>query len=199
VPSEVEFHFDIVSPASYLAWTQMPKLAAQTGAKIIYRPFFLPGLFKLAGSASPISVPAKGKWLFADLKRHARRFGVPFQMNRKFPLNSLYVMRGLIAWQEKPELIALGNGFFQAMWADDEDINDPETMARIVSEAGVDPVLWQNALQDEAVKQQVFDINEALAKRGAFGAPTFFTRNGDREEMYWGQDRLDFVREALLG
>ena len=98
--NQVEFYFDIVSPASYLAWTQMPKLAEETGAKIIYRPFFLPGLFKIAGSTSPITVPAKGKWIFDDLGRWAKRYGVPFKMNSKFPLSSVYAMRGLIAFQD---------------------------------------------------------------------------------------------------
>ncbi|MGB7286072.1 MAG: 2-hydroxychromene-2-carboxylate isomerase, partial [Salaquimonas sp.] len=176
---KIEFYFDIVSPASYLAWTQMPKLEEETGATVIYRPFFLPGLFKVAGSASPITVPAKGKWMFHDFRRFAKRYGVPFWMNDQFPLNSLYMMRGLIAWQDKPELKALGDGFFKAMWADNENVNDPEIMARIVSAAGVDPDAWKAALEDEGVKQQVFSINEDLAKRGAFGAPTFFvTLNG---------------------
>lgn len=196
---EVEFWFDIVSPASYIAWTQMDALERETGAKVIYRPFFLPGLFKVAGSASPITVPAKSKWLFHDLKRFAKRHGVKFWMNEHFPLNSLYIMRGLIAWQDKPELKALGDGFFRAMWADNENVNDPEIMARIVSEAGVDPAEWKAALEDEGVKQKVFEINEALAKRGAFGAPTFFLKEGDKEIMHWGQDRLDFVKEALTG
>ena len=194
---EIEFCFDIVSPASYLAWTQMPKLEADTGATIKYRPFFLPGLFKVAGSTSPITVPSKGKWLFHDLRRFAKRYGVKFWMNEHFPLNSLYIMRGLIAWQDKPEIRALGDGFFRAMWADNENVNDPAIMARIVSEAGVDPKEWQAALEDETVKQKVFTINDELAKRGAFGAPTFFLMEGDKEVMHWGQDRLDFVKEAL--
>ena len=107
-------------------------------------------------------------------------------------------MRGLIAWQDRPEIKALGDGFFKAMWADNENVNDPEVMARIVSAAGVDPAEWKAALEDEGVKQKVFDINEELAKRGAFGAPTFFVKEGDKEIMHWGQDRLDFVKEALM-
>lgn len=194
----VEFWFDIVSPASYLAWTQMPELETETGAEIQYCPFFLPGLFKAAGSASPITVPAKGKWLFHDLRRFAKRYDVPFWMNDHFPLNSLYIMRGLIAWKDKPELKALGDRFFNAMWADNKNVNDPNVMAEIVTAAGVDPNEWQAALEDPSVKQQVFDINETLAKRGAFGAPTFFVERNGKEEMHWGQDRLDFVKDALL-
>ncbi len=195
---EVEFWFDIVSPASYLAWTQMPKLAAETGATIRYKPFFLPGLFKAAGSASPITVPAKGKWLFHDLRRFARMYEVPFWMNDKFPLNSLNIMRGLIAFVDRPELVALGDGFFKAMWAENKDVTDPEVMAAIVTAAGVDPEEWMSAIQNDEIKQKVFSINEELARRGAFGAPTFFVREGEKEIMHWGQDRISFVKQALL-
>ena len=192
--NQVEFYFDIVSPASYLAWTQMPKLAEDTGADIIYRPFFLPGLFKIAGSTSPITVPAKGKWIFDDLNRWAKIYDVPFKLNSKFPLSSVYAMRGLIAFQDASQFKALGDGFYRAMWADNEDINDPQIVRRIVGEAGIDPELYTAALADPANKQAVFDVTEELAKRGAFGAPTFFVD----DQMFWGQDRLDFVREALM-
>lgn len=195
---EVEFWFDIVSPASYLAWVQMPELAEETGAIVRYRPFFLPGLFKEAGSASPITVPAKSKWLFHDLRRFAKRHGVKFWMNDNFPINSLYIMRGLIGFEDRPELVALGDGFFKAMWADNENLDDPDVVARIVTEAGVDPAEWMAVLNDPQVKQKVFDLNTQLAERGAFGAPTFFVERDGKEEMHWGQDRLDFVKEALL-
>lgn len=192
--AKVEFFFDIVSPASYLAWTQMPKLAEQTGAKIIYRPFFLPGLFKTVGSTSPITVPAKGKWMFDDLNLWAKKYGVPFNMNDRFPLSSLYAMRGLIAYQDTPHIRKLGDGFYDAMWVNNEDIDDPDIVSHIVASAGVETAKYQEKIIEAAVKQRVFDVTEELAKRGGFGAPTFFV--GD--QMFWGQDRLDFVRDALI-
>ena len=191
---QVEFFFDIVSPASYLAWTQMPALVEETGAEVIYRPFFVPGIFKEAGSSSPITVPAKGDWLFTDLNRFANRYGVPFVMNDKFPLNSLYMMRGLIAFREAPEFKALGDGFYQAMWVNNQDLTDPAVIQKVVEQAGIEADHYMTAIGDPATKQAVFDITEEAVSRGVFGAPTFFV--GD--DMYWGQDRLDFVREALL-
>ncbi len=193
MPRKVEFFFDIVSPASYLAWTQMPKLIRETGAQIDYRPFFLPGLFKVSGSISPIAVPAKGRWMFDDLSRFARRYGVPFNMNPHFPLSSVYAMRGLIAWRGRPQFQALGNGFYTAMWVEGRDINASQVVGDILAGAGVDAGEYQAAIDDPAAKQAVFDVTEEAARRGAFGAPTFFVG----KEMHWGQDRLDFVREAL--
>jgi len=189
----VEFFFDIVSPASYLAWTQMPKLIEETGAEVIYRPFFLPGVFEATGNSSPITVPAKGRWMFNDLTRHAKKYGVPFVMNSRFPLSSVYAMRGLNNYRETENIVALGNGFFNAMWANDEDINDIQVVTRIVSEAGIDPLEYQTKLNDPANKKALMDITEEAVGKGMFGAPTFFV--GDN--MHWGQDRVDLVIDEL--
>lgn len=189
----VEFFFDIVSPASYLAWTQMPGIAEETGSQILYRPFFLPGVFEKAGSSSPITVPSKGKWLLRDLKRHARKFDVPFVMNDKFPLSSVYAMRGLNNYRNDTRLKALGDGFFNAMWVTNEDVNDPQVVAQVVSGAGIDPQEYLEKLNDPSNKQALIDVTDEAVSRGVFGAPTFFI--GDI--MHWGQDRLDFVREDL--
>jgi 2-hydroxychromene-2-carboxylate isomerase len=194
MPRKIEFFFDIVSPASYLAWTQMPRLAAETGAEIDYRPFFLPGLFKIAGSTTPISVPAKGKWMFGDLQRFAARYGVPFRMNRKFPLNSISMMRALIHYRGKPELVALGNALYAAMWADNRDVTDAAELGRIAKEVGISADAFAAAVADPANKQALIEATSEAAERGAFGAPTFFVDG----EMHWGQDRLDFVRAAAL-
>ncbi|MEZ5799561.1 MAG: 2-hydroxychromene-2-carboxylate isomerase [Nitratireductor sp.] len=190
----VEFFFDVISPASYLAWKQLPKLVEETGAKIIYRPMFLPGLFKEAGSSSPITVPNKGKWLFHDLRRFAKRHGVKFWMNEHFPFNSVHVMRGLLAYRDDPRFLALTDGFKDAMWADNRDLTDAGVVSEIVSAAGIDPQEYASRSADPAVKQALVEVGAEAASRGAFGAPTFFVG----KEMHWGQDRMDFVREALL-
>lgn len=190
----VEFYFDVVSPASYLAWTQLPALVEDTGAQIDYRPFFLPGLFKEAGSSSPISVPAKGQWLFHDLRRWAKRYNVPFWMNDHFPLNSITMMRGLHAWRERDEFVDLANGFMDGMWVSNRDLSDPKVLDEVVSEAGIDPDEFVAKVSDPETKQQLVDVTSQLASKGAFGAPTFFIG----EEMHWGQDRIDFVREAVM-
>lgn len=190
----VEFFFDIVSPASYLAWTQLPGLLEETGAEIIYRPFFLPGVFEKAGSASPITVPSKGRWMFEDLSRHARKYGVPFVLNRHFPLSSVYAMRGLNNYRQSDRMLALANGFFKAMWVDNENINDPETLSKVLLAANIDPVEYQERLNVPENKQALQDVTTEAVSRGVFGAPTFFV--GDT--MHFGQDRLEFLRDDLL-
>ena len=154
---------------------------------------FLPGIFEKAGSTTPITVPAKAKWIFEDFKRFAKRYDVPFVMNDKFPLSSVYGMRGLNNFREHPSFKQLGDGFYQAMWVNNEDINDPKIVIRIVSEAGIDPNEYQAAMNDPDNKKALMDVTSEAVSRGVFGAPTFFV--GD--EMHFGQDRLDFVAEAL--
>jgi len=190
----VEFFFDIVSPASYLAWTQLPKLLSETRAEIKYRPFFLPGVFEKAGSASPITVPSKSKWIFRDFVRYAKKYDVPFVMNDNFPLSSVYVMRGLNNYRATEEFVPLVNGFYDAMWVNNENINDPETVKRIVTAAGIDPQEYQSKLDDPGNKQALMDVTDEAVSRGVFGAPTFFIG----KFMHFGQDRLEFVREDLL-
>ena len=96
---DVEFYFDVGSPAAYLAWTQMPRLAAQAAARIDYRPVLLGGVFQATGNRSPMEVPAKASYMLGDLERFAQRYGVPFRHNPFFPINTLTLMRGAIGLQ----------------------------------------------------------------------------------------------------
>jgi 2-hydroxychromene-2-carboxylate isomerase len=140
----VEFFFDVGSPASYLAWTQLPGLCEKAGAELVYRPMLLGGVFQATGNASPASVPAKGRHSNVDLGRFAKRYGVPLVINPFFPIITLMLMRGAAGVQMRM------------------------------------PERFQDYLRG------VFK---------AFGAPTMYVG----EEMFFGQDRLDFVREALAG
>ncbi len=88
--------FDFGSPTAYLAWTQLPRLARETGARGAREPCLLGGVFKATGNRSPMEVPAKSRWLHEDLKRFAARYGVPFRLNPHFPINTLMLMRGAL-------------------------------------------------------------------------------------------------------
>lgn len=91
---QIEFFFDFGSPTTYLAWTQLPRIAAAHGASIAWRPMLLGGVFKATGNHSPIEVPAKGRYTLHDLARYAKRYGVPLAFNPAFPINTLTLMRG---------------------------------------------------------------------------------------------------------
>lgn len=189
----VEFFFDFGSPASYLAWTQLPRIAAETGATIVWRPMLLGGVFKATGNQSPVAIPAKGRYMLQDFARFARRYGVPMTFNPHFPINTLPLMRGATAYLDTPLFQPYLTAVFEAMWQQQKNLGQPEVIAEALATAGYDPEDFQRRIEDEAVKERLKATTEEAVRRGAFGAPTFFV--GD--EMYFGQDRLDFVVEAL--
>jgi 2-hydroxychromene-2-carboxylate isomerase len=189
----VEFFYDFGSPATYLAHTQMPALAERTGASVRYRPMLLGGVFKATGNQSPIVIPAKGKWLGGDLNRFARRYGVAFEFPKSFPVNTLHLMRGAVVAEEEDNLAPYTDAVFQAMWVEGKDMTDSGVIAGVLSAAGLDAGHVFERVQEPDIKQKLIAYTEEAVKRGTFGAPTFFVG----EDMFWGQDRLDFVEEAL--
>lgn len=192
---QADFWFDVGSPAAYLAWTQVPRLVAETGAVVNYRPFLLGGVFQATGNRSPLDIPAKGEWMKEDLARHARRYGVEFRHNPHFPINTLMLMRGALAVQlrEPTRLLAYGDAVYRAIWVDGRDMNDPAEVGAVLAKAGFDPQQLLAWTQEPEVKDRLKAETQEAVTRGVFGAPTFFV--GD--QMFWGQDRLDFVKEAL--
>lgn len=193
----IEFFFDFGSPTTYLAHTQLPRIAREAGAALVYRPMLLGGVFKATGNASPVMVPAKGRWMGQDIARWARRWGVPFRFNPSFPINTLTLMRGAAGLQmRQPERFSrYVDTVFEAMWVTPRNLGDAAVLATVLAEAGFDAEAFMALVADTEVKARLVANTEEAVTRGAFGAPSCFV--GD--QLFFGQDRLDFVREAALG
>lgn len=190
---QVEFYFDVGSPASYLAWTQIAQLAERHGAEVVYQPMLLGGVFKATGNASPASVPAKGRYTRIDFERFGRRYQVPFAQNPFFPINTMQLMRGAVALLNSDQFRPYVDAVFRAIWVDGQNMGDPDVVARVLGGQGFDVAGQLQQINDPAVKERLRQITERAIERGVFGAPTFFVE----EEMFFGQDRLDFVEAAL--
>ena len=192
---QVEFFFDFGSPTTYLAYTQLPMIAAARKAEIVWRPFLLGGVFKAIGSASPVSIPAKGRWMFDDMRRWAKHYGVPFAMNPGFPVNTLALMRGAVGLQMKrpQDFPRYVEAMFNAMWVKPRNLNEPAEIGAVLKQAGFDPKAMLELTGEQAVKDRLKANTDEAVARGVFGAPTFFVG----EAMFWGQDRLSFVDQAL--
>ena len=155
----------------------------------------LGGVFKATGNASPVTVPAKGRWMFQDMARWARRYGVPLAMNPHFPINTLTLMRGAVGLQcaSRPTSSAMSTrstapcGPRPATWA---------TRRCWPTPCSAPASTWPRSMRWSTTprsRPRWWPTPKQAVARGAFGAPTMFVG----EQMFFGQDRLDFVREAL--
>ena len=191
----VEFLFDVGSPYTYLAYHQLPKIAHAQGAGIIWAPVLLGGIFQATSNKSPAEVAAKGRYSNVDLKRWARAYGIEIQMNPNFPINTLALMRGAVAMQMRgeEEFHRYLRAIFSAMFEKPRNLNAPAEIGAVLTQAGFDPTQFMGLISDQSVKDRLKENTASAVARGAFGVPTFFVG----EEMFWGQDRLEFVAEAI--
>jgi 2-hydroxychromene-2-carboxylate isomerase len=192
----LEFFFDYGSPYSYLANSRLPELAERTGTELSYRPMLLGGVFKATGNSSPAVDPCEAKRAYGglELRRWVTHLGVPFRANPHFPINTLLLMRTAVAAQHAGVFEPFHRAIYPAFWAEGENLGEPEVLTRVLEKAGLDARALLEGASDPAVRAELRATTEEAVARGAFGAPTFFV--GD--EMFFGNDRLDFVERALI-
>ncbi len=190
---QIDFYFDFASPYSYLANTQLPALAQ--GATIAHKPFRILELMKIVGNRpTTIESKAKGRYAGIDLGRWATRYGVTLQRNpnmRGFDFDAL--RRGTLVANDLGKSQTYVDAVFRAAWASDANLAELPVLAAVLNEAGLDGAALMARAAEPAYVTRLDKDTEAAAERGVFGAPTFFV--GD--EMYFGNDRLEFVAGAL--
>jgi 2-hydroxychromene-2-carboxylate isomerase len=192
----VDFYFDLSSPYSHLASTQVAGLHERTGAEVRWRPVVVSAIFKAAQNTMPAASPPKASYMFDDLKRWATRYGVPFRFSPRFPINAMKAHRMICAAElghGQAEAGTLGRRLFEAVWVDDLDITDGAELVRLADGCGLPGAALAAATETQPVKDRLrANTDEAIA-RGAFGVPAF-VHDG---VLYWGNDRLDFLEGAL--
>jgi 2-hydroxychromene-2-carboxylate isomerase len=196
----VEHHFDFGSPNAYLAHLVIPEIEARTGVRFESVPILLGGVFKLTNNQSPAQSLAgirnKPEYERLETQRFVQRHAITrYRFNPHFPINTLTLMRGATGMQmRRPEdfdrYVAV---VYRAMWEVPVNLGDPEVLAATLSAAGFDVAAFLAMVGDPEVKARLVATTEEAVARGVFGAPTFFVG----EAMFFGQDRLDFVRDAL--
>ena len=152
-------------------------------------------MFQATGNKSPMEVPAKGRYMMGDLQRYAERYQVSFSQNPFFPINTLTLMRMATGVQmhDPSRLAAFVDPVYRAIWVEARNMNDAAAVSAVLQAAGFDPAAMAALAADPQVKDRLKAVTQDAVARGVFGAPTFFAKG----QMYWGQDRLDFVRQAL--
>ena len=193
MPKTVEFFFDYGSPASHIAFFELRRIAREAGAAIAWRPILLGAVFKAIASHSPVEIAPKGKWMMWDLANHAQRAGLPFAHNPHFVINTLPLMRGALVAERQGELERYSEAMFLAIWRDALNMGDPQVIGAALAKNGFDAKAYIAGTQEAAIKDDLKARTDAAVARGVFGTPTFFVG----EKMWWGQDRLEWVKEAL--
>lgn len=193
---ELDFYFDFGSPTAYLAYHRLLQLEQQYPLTIHYKPALLGGIFKATGNSSPVEVPAKGLYMNQhDMPRFCQRYGVKLEFNPHFPINTLNLMRGAFVAQELDCFDQYLSVVFQAMWLDQKNMGDLAVLTEVLQQGGLDVTAIIEGSQRADIKTRLIEATEAAVGRGLFGMPTMFIG----AEMFFGQDRLDFIEEHLQG
>jgi 2-hydroxychromene-2-carboxylate isomerase len=193
----LEFIFDFASPNAYLAYRALPPILQRTGATLFLTPCLLGGIFKSTGNQAPMlafaNVKGKIDYDMLEMRRFIARHNLTkFRMNPHFPINSLLLMRAMIAAGAAAQQTYV-EAVLAAMWEEGQAMGDQAVVAQVLRAAGLDAEKILAGAQTDSVKQALAGNTEAAVARGVFGIPTFFVGT----EMFFGKERLGQVEEYL--
>ena len=184
----IDFYFDFISPYSYLAIHKLKTLKNYEEININYKPILLGGLHNLGGITAPAFNERKLKNMKFDCNLIAKKNNIPFIWNTKFPINSLYLMRGYLAINEelRKKYFDL---FFNAYWKNNIDISIQENVNKVLESLGIDKKKYFEKIQNVEIKDELKKLTNIAFEKNIFGAPTFVVNN----KIFWGQDRLEYA------
>ena len=184
----IDFYFDFISPYSYLAYKKIKSLNDLNNYKIIYKPILLGGLHNLGGITAPAFNVRKMKNMKNDCELIAKKNKIIFKWNDKFPINSLYLMRGYLVLSEK-----LKEKYFEVCfdnyWKENTDISIEENIHKILNLCSINKTDFFKNINDKKIKDQLKELTNLAFQKDIFGAPTFVVNN----KIFWGQDRLEYA------
>jgi 2-hydroxychromene-2-carboxylate isomerase len=194
----VEFHFDFGSPNAYLAHLVIPAIEQRIGARLVYVPVLLGGVFKATGNVSPAvslhGIKNKGEYMARETQRFVAKHGITrFAPNPFFPVNTLQIMRGAVAAQRLGCFARYVDEVYRHMWAEPKKLDEPDVIRAAMVESGLPADALIALSADPSVKQELLANTEASVARGVFGSPSFFV--GD--ELFFGKDRLREIEDEI--
>jgi 2-hydroxychromene-2-carboxylate isomerase len=198
--AELECFFDCSSPWTYFAFESLLRLQDDIGVTIQWRPFLVGGVFNAVNPSVYHSrdtpVPAKAAYAKKDQQDWARYLGLPIRYRPTvFPVNSVKAMRACLVLEPEDHLVRFAREVFKAYWIDDRDISHPQVLVAICDKLAVDADKLLAAIEQQPVKDALRANTQEAIDRGAFGSPTIFVGGDD---MYFGNDRMPLIREAVL-
>jgi 2-hydroxychromene-2-carboxylate isomerase len=195
----VDFYYDLVSPYSYLAHREVSRICDEHGAGLSLRPMLLGAVHNAVGLQAPIETKAKARYQARDIRRWAEHYGLPMDFPEPFPFRTLKTMRAAMFLKDRGELGAFTREAFALYWEEGgapkglEEADEDGPVAEAARRVGADPEEVLAGASASAAKEALKAATGEAVGRGVFGAPAFFVG----EEMFWGNDRLHFLEEAL--
>jgi len=189
------FYFDVVSPYAYLASTRITEIAEKYGCELQSEPVLLAGILQTHGQKGPAEIPSKRSHLIKDILRCAAEMDVPLVGPPTHPFNPLLALRSVLAVTENTERNKLAAALLMAVWGLGKDVADPKVILDVIQGLGMNGAEILERAQSDNVKMALRKNTEQAIAKGVFGVPTFVID----EELFWGNDRLDFLSDYLSG
>ena len=187
---KLEFFYDYVSPYSYLANSQIPKLKE---VEVLYRPILLGAVMHATKNSPPGNIPEKNIYLISDVQRWAKHYGIPYRTNSIFPQNTLKALRLAIVGRRFNCFKEIHQSLFHAMFVDDKDLSCSEVLIDLIKANNLNEIQLIENISNQDIKDELRNNTEEAISRGVFGAPTFFLDG----EMFFGNDRIQFIEKIL--
>jgi len=185
----LELWFDLASNYSYLTLMRVEELAQHAGVTLRWEPFLLGPIFESFGwKSSPFVLQKeKGAYVWKDMERQARKYGLPWKKPSRFPQNTVLPMKVALLGRDEPWLPAFCRALARANFGEDRDISSVDAVTEALHALGLPAAEIFARLQSPEEKPRLRAQTQRAQALGIFGAPTFFARG----EMFWGNDRLD--------
>jgi 2-hydroxychromene-2-carboxylate isomerase len=195
VAKPIEFYFDFSSPYAYLASEKIEAIATKYGRTVAYKPILLGAILKTLGGAPLSEIPLKGPYSKLDMERSARYLGVKLALPTPFPIATLTAARGLLWLQSQGSAKAVSwvHKVFCAYFVDGKNVSEPQVLAELASEMGIDAAALAAGCQEQPIKDRLKALTDEALARGVFGAPFVFID----DEPFWGADRLPQIERTL--
>jgi len=190
--NHIDFYFDIISPYSYIAHKKIQKIKENQKIIFNYKPILLGGLHNLAEITAPAFNKYKMKNMQNDCELISKKNNISFKWNLKFPINSLYIMRGYLQISEKQKEIYL-NTFFDAYWKDNINLSLENEISKLLKVLDIDVKIFFKEIKEQSIKNNLKELTSDAFRKEVFGVPTFIVKN----KIFWGQDRLEYALEEL--
>ena len=185
----IDFYFDFISPYAFIAYKNIIKIE---NIKFNYKPILLGGLHNLVDITAPAFNKFKLKNMKNDCELISKKNKISFIWNSKFPINSLYIMRGYLAVEEIKKKDYLET-FFNAYWQNDTDLTDKKNIIQLIENLNINHEEFFKSISTQEIKDELKKFTSEAFKKEIFGAPTFIVNN----KIFWGQDRLDYALDEF--